>query len=91
MKATEQTKKDLGGSSPRSCKERGYAMREVYLTDLARIMGLSVSETITLPSVVDAAAEKTGRSWLEIAKLAKTNSALRDYLKGVCAIAAQAL
>ena len=61
------------------------------LVELAIIMKLSVAETVALPTVVEVAARKSRYTKGEMVSELFVNEPLRDYLKTICAVGAEAL
>ena len=66
-------------------------MEVKLLADLAETMGLTIAETVALPTVVEVAARKVGMSRWNMIREMQSNAALRDYLKTACAEGAKVL
>jgi hypothetical protein len=62
------------------------ALSSSALLPLARIMGLSASDAIALPTVMEVAARKANATQDFIMHSALNNAPLRDYLANACRI-----
>ena len=61
------------------------------LADLSITMGLSLPETVALPTVVEVLQKRLSFTAMGVVVELENNAGLRDYAKGLCATGAEAL
>lgn len=54
------------------------------LANLAALMGLTPTQAVALPTVIEVAAAKTGLTEITLIMEAAANEPLRDYLAEIC-------